>query len=176
MLETGFLSAALAFIGIIPARDIRRDPFQFDLALMPVEPVARPTMTVPQQQVVAPVPVEAAAPMAGMSDIHATSNVIDVPSLARIPEMSAISYFIEEWLEYGLDCAMPLDALVRDYKAIRDTHAFLPPISKKRLSQLLVRHGCRKFVSDERDREGQRHRVVFFDLRQSRKVCARRTA
>ena len=169
MLESGFITAALAFVGILPAREIEMTP-------MPAIGADRPTTTESPTRQGASVSAINTKPLADMSGIHATSNGIDVPSLARIPEMPAISYFIEEWLEYGLDCAMPLDALVRDYKAIRDTHAFLPPISKKRLSQLLVRHGCRKFVSDERDKEGQRHRVVFFDLRQSRKVCGRRAA
>lgn len=176
MLETGFLSAALAFIGIMPAREIKREPFQFDLALMPVEPVARPTMTASPQQVMAPVPAEPASPMAAMPDIHATSHAIDVSSLARIPDMPAITFFIEEWIEYGVEHAASLDALVRDYKAMRETHSFLPPVSKKRLSQLLAKHGCRKFISDERDREGQRHRVVFFELRQSLKANVRRAA
>lgn len=54
MLETGFLSAALAFVGILPARE----QSQFDLAPLPDDPVVRPTMTRSPRPDVAAVPVE----------------------------------------------------------------------------------------------------------------------
>ncbi len=170
--EGSFFATALSLVGFMPAR--RHEP-PAALASMP-DPACRPTMTDSPGQPPASMPSKPAKPMADIPAINARSNVIDISAMARIPDTPAIAFFIEEWIEYGVESAASLDALVRDYKAMRETYSFLPPVSKKRLSQLLVRHGCRKFVSDERDGEGQRHRVVFFDLRQSRAATTRRAA
>ena len=58
MLESGFITAALAFVGILPAREIHRDIPEFDLAPLPVDPVVRPTTTRSPRPDVAAVPVE----------------------------------------------------------------------------------------------------------------------
>jgi hypothetical protein len=104
-----------------------------------------------------------------MPGIPAKVYSIDVLAMARIPDMPAIEFFIEEWLELGVEHASSLDDLLRDYKAMRAEHSFLPPISKKRLSQLLTTNGCRRFISDSKDSDGQRHRVVYFEMRAARR-------
>lgn len=58
MLESGFITAALAFVGILPAREVHRDIPEFDLAPLPVDPVVRPTTTRSPRPDVAAVPVE----------------------------------------------------------------------------------------------------------------------
>jgi hypothetical protein len=138
--------------------------------------VTRPTTTESPLPLGASVSALPANPAAALPVMPAKVYSIDVMAMARIPDIPAIEFFIEEWLELGVERASSLDDLLRDYKAMRAEHSFLPPVSKKRLSQLLVKHGCRKFISDEKDSEGQRHRVVFFDVRQGRRADARRAA
>jgi hypothetical protein len=115
-----------------------------------------------------------AKPAAALPGMPAKVYSIDVMAMARIPDIPAIEFFIEEWLELGVERASSLDDLLRDYKAMRGEHSFLPPVSKKRLSQLLANNGCRRFISDSKDSEGQRHRVVYFEMRTLR--SARRAA
>jgi hypothetical protein len=177
--EGSFLATALAIVGFAPARDaLRQEPplLPIPMAPKPVVDVDRPTMTESPPSQGASVSAIPAKTMAAMPAINAKRHSIDVTALARIPDINAVEFFIDEWIDLGVEHAASLDELLRDYKAMREIHPFLPPVSKKRLSQLLAMHGSRRFVSDTKDIEGQRHRVVYFEMRAPRQAQRRAAA
>ena len=95
MLESGFFTAALAFVGIVPAHEIlRREPPLFDLAPLPAEPVARPTMTVSPQPAVASAPVD---PMTG-SDRYFSGHDRKWPEDSGRPKPVASTQEFVDWL------------------------------------------------------------------------------
>lgn len=175
MLETGFLSAALALVGIVPTREAIHSDSQIPMTPMPGLGVARPTMTDSPRPQAASASVMSAMPMAAMPVMPATAHSIDVMAMARIPDGPAVEFFIDDWIDVCGETVGSLDDLLRGYKELRRAHSFLPPVSKKRLSQLLAANGSRRFIQDSKDAEGQRHRVVYFEMRE-RKSAQRRAA
>lgn len=153
MLDGGFFTTALAFIGIIPARDVRRDPFQFDLALMPVDPVARPTMTDSPQQVVAPVPVE---PMTG-TDQNFTGHDRKWPVDFSRPKPVASTKEFVDWLaeieEFGELTQRRLFALYAEFCLDR-----YEPVTTRRLLLQIGPCGVEKRRASPKTVNGKTHR------------------
>jgi len=71
MLESGFFTAALALVGIVPAHPLQIDRSR-DLALIPVDPVARSTT--------------AASPQPGVGSMPAASN-LGLNAIKREPQV-----------------------------------------------------------------------------------------
>jgi hypothetical protein len=137
--------------------------------------VTRPTTTESPLPLGASVSAIPAKPTAALPGMPAKVYSIDVMAMARIPDIPAVEFFIDDWIDVCGETVASLDDLVRGYKDLRRAHSFLPPVSKKRLSQLLASNGSRRFIRDSKDAEGQRHRVVFFEML-ARKPAQRRAA
>lgn len=141
MLDGGFFATALAFVGLLPAREINRDPAPFDLALLPSAPIARPTMTVSPQQVVAAVPVE---PMiiTRLNPIERSHNAIERDrTRLHLPPASTAGFVV--WLrqinEFGEMSKRRLLSLYAEYC----DNAF-EPVSTGRLMRQLGEQGVIK--------------------------------
>lgn len=176
MLESGFLTAALAFVGIMPAREpVRLEP-QIPMTPMLGLEVARPTTTespLPQGASVSAIP---ATPMAAMPAIPAKPNGMDVSGLARIAPIHAIPFFIDDWIEEIGECVRSLDELMTAYDDLRGRHSILPPVTKKKLSQLLAANGCVRMYRDVKGKDGARRRFAVFEMRERRASRQRKAA
>lgn len=169
MLDGGFL----AFVGIVSAPEMRRvdpQPLNLNLALIPVDPVARPTMTAPQRPDVGLMPVQ--SPLKNNKKAKSGINA------SRVAGNNAIRFFIADWLDACGETVTRLDDLLKAYNALRAAHPELPEFSKLKLSRLLAAAGCRRMTEvlprDGKDERGKR--LVVFEMRERRAAMQRRAA
>lgn len=153
MLETGFLSAALAFVGIIPAREVHRDFPEFDLAPLPVDPVVRPTTTRSPRPDVAVVPVE---PLTGTDRIFLDHDR-KVPTTTGTPLPPAKTQQFVDWLaeieEFGELTQRRLLALYAEFCLDR-----YDPVSTRRLLLQIGPCGVEKRRASPKSVNGKTHR------------------
>lgn len=153
MLETGFLSAALAFVGILPAREIHRELSQFDLAPLPNDPVVRPTMTRSPRPDVAAVPVE---PVTGTDRIFFEHDR-KVTVVTGRPLPPARTQMFVDWLveieEFGELTQRRLLALYAEFCLDR-----YDPVSTRRLLLQIGPCGVEKRRASPKSVNGKTHR------------------
>lgn len=171
MLETGFLSAALAFVGILPAREVHRDIPEFDLAPLPVDPVVRPTTTRSPRPDVAAVPVEPQS-ITRLNAIERDPNAFkrEVTRLHLVPASTfAFVGWLREINEFG---EMPKRRLLSLYAEFCE-NAF-EPVSTGRLMRQLGECGVVKRRLAPRVVHGKYHSPTVYRVlpEQTRRAAA----
>lgn len=153
MLESGFITAALAFVGILPAREVHRDIPEFDLAPLPVDPVVRPTTTRSPRPDVAAVPVE---PVTGTDRIFFEHDR-KLPVVTGSPLPPARTQMFVDWLveieEFGELTQRRLLALYAEFCLDR-----YDPVTTRRLLLQIGPCGVEKRRASPKSVNGKTHR------------------
>jgi len=180
MLDGSYLlSTAMSFVGYSPNHGLLRSdppPLQFDLALIPVDPVIRPTTTVSPCRELELMPVE--APLKRNNKTRTGSNPKQKRAEKTAAGINAIRFFISDWLDAVGETITRLDELLNAYDDLRSKHPELPECSKIKFSKLLALAGCRRMTEslprDGKDERGKR--FVVFEMRAPRQARHRRAA
>jgi len=162
MLEGGFFTAALALVGIVPAHPLQIDRSR-DLALIPVDPVARSTTAASPQPGVGSMP---AAPVV-------TGNDRYFPVDPRRPKPVADTQEFVDWLaeiqEFGELTQRRLLALYAEFCEDR-----FVPVSPRRLLLQIGACGVQKRRTSPKTVGGksQRIRVYWIPRQMMRRAAA----
>ena len=162
MLESGFITAALAFVGILPAHPLQIDRSR-DLALVPVDPVARSTTAASPQPGVGSMP--AAYPVVTGSDRY-------FPVDPKRPKPVADTQEFVDWLaeiqEFGELTQRRLLALYTEFCEDR-----FVPVSPRRLLLQIGACGVEKRRTSPRMVGGKSQRIrVYWIPRQMMRRAA----
>ncbi|MBK8211861.1 MAG: hypothetical protein IPK78_19885 [Rhodospirillales bacterium] len=142
----------LAIGVVLPA--LRWQPRVIDGGILTAMPGHEPPALPP------PAPLPAAVPQASPESVD---------PIGKGAAVAAFAYSIHEWIEGN---EIHLRHLMRNYHQMRaSAHPEWPELSSKKLSQELVKLGCKRSQDDRRKAGGGRLTTMTFPARLRRRAC-----
>ena len=150
------LVGLLAIGVVLPA--LRWQPQVIDGGVLTAMPGHEPPALPPPAPVSAPLPATVPQPFPASVD-----------PIGKGAAVAAFAHAIHEWTEGN---EIHLRHLMRNYHQMRaDTHPEWPELSPKKLSQELVKLGCKRSQDDRRKAGGGRLTTMTFPSRLRRRAC-----